>query len=156
MKSKGLHIRNRLQKAMPTILILLTWAMTACHKQTYHHSYQPVNSTGWHKNDTLIYTLTTPLVPEQTYELEVGIRHKDSYRYRDIWLTAEKDTLHFHLADSIGNWVGNGIGNLRHHMFHTTFNVTGDTMREIRITHIMQHNPLPDIDHIGIRIYEKH
>ena len=87
--------------------------------------------------------------------MEIGIRHKDSYKYRDIWLTINTDTLHLYLADSIGNWIGNGIGDTRQWSapIHLKM-LKQDSIRKLRITHIMQDNPLKGIEHVGIRIKE--
>ena len=135
------------------ICLWLTLLLTgSCQNNTIYHSYQPVDSTGWHKSDTLIYPLPQAL-PNETYPCEIGIRHLDNYKYRDIWLTVNQDTLHLYLADSIGNWKGNGIGNMRQQVYPVQLqSFTGDSIREFRITHIMQDNPLKGIHHIGIRI----
>ena len=94
------------------VLLVLLLAITACQNNTYYHSYQSASTAGWHKNDTLVYSLSTP-INSLDYDYEIGIRHKDTYKYRDLWLTINQDTLHLYLADSIGNWQGKGIGNTK-------------------------------------------
>lgn len=91
---------------------------------------------------------------DSRYELSIGIRHLDSYPYRDIWLTLNNDTLHLYLADQEGNWKGEGIGDLRHFIY--TSNSEFHVNPELRITHIMQHNPLFGIHDIGIHLQKKH
>jgi gliding motility-associated lipoprotein GldH len=126
--------------------------MTSCHQGVLYHSYQPVNPTGWKQDDTLVFTCPQTLYTPDC-QLEIGIRHKDSYKYRDIWLTINTDTLHLYLADSIGNWEGNGIGDTRQWTKLIPFKSTNqDSIKELRITHIMQDTPLKGIEHIGIKI----
>ena len=60
-----------------------------------------------------------------------------------------------YLADSIGNWEGNGIGDTRQWSAPIHLEtLKQDSIRELRITHIMQDNPLKGIEHVGIRIKE--
>lgn len=131
------------------ITLLLT---VSCQNHTIFHSYQPVDPTGWHKNDTLVFSLPETL-SDASYQYEIGIRHKDSYKYRDIWLTVNQDTIHLYLADSIGKWEGNGIGEMRQTVFPIQLNpCIEDSIKELHITHIMQDNPLKGINHIGMKI----
>jgi len=133
------------------LILLLT---TSCQNNTVYHSYQPVETTGWDKNDTLVYSLQQALT-KPNYLYELGIRHKDSYKYRDIWLSINQDTLHLYLADSIGNWKGNGIGDIRHSVYSIQLTPSlQDSIKEFRITHIMQDNPINGILNIGFKIQE--
>lgn len=137
-------------KASCLLLVLL--GFVSCQENTLYHTFLPVNAAGWDKHDTLLYTLPlTVTQPSDRYE--IGIRHKDSYKYRDLWLTVNQDTLHLYLADSIGNWKGKGIGDIRQCTFPIRLNpVPQDSVHELRVTHIMQDNPLSGIHDIGIRI----
>lgn len=132
--------------------ILLT---LACQDNTSYHSYQSINSMGWYRNDTLIFSLDSAITHDKAYELQLGIRHKDSYPYRDLWLTVNQDTVHFYLADSIGHWLGSGIGELRQLTNLIPFKPKQDTIKEIRIVHIMQDNPLTGIQNLGISIQNR-
>lgn len=146
-------ISKRISK---TCLLLITLLTIACQNNTLYHSYQPVQTTGWDKSDTLVYTLPQAL-PNQSYLYEIGIRHKDSYPYRDIWLTINQDTLHLYLADSIGNWIGHGIGDVRQSTFPFVLSQQStDSIREFRLTHIMRDQPLKGILNVGIKIEKSH
>lgn len=142
------------------LLTTLTLATTACQDTTLYHTYRPVPDTGWQNSDTLVYTLPKAL-PNQDYRYGIGIRHKDSYLYRDIWLaissdTAHQDTIHLYLADTIGYWKGSGIGETRQFTFPIRPNLpTQDSIRQFRIHHIMQDQPLNGILDIGLKIEEK-
>lgn len=130
------------------LFVLLT--TISCQENTFYHSYQPVDNTGWYRSDTLTYQLPSSIKCND-YEYEIGIRHKDSYKYRDIWLTINQDTVHLYLADSIGYWKGNGIGDMRQST-HLIAISSQDSIQEIQIKHIMQDNPLMGIHDIGIQI----
>ena len=110
---------------------------------------------GWQKNDTILFSLDSAITYGKAYELQLGIRHKDSYPYRDLWLTVNQDTVHIYLADTIGHWIGSGIGELRHLTNIILFNPKQDSIKELRIIHIMQDNPLIGIHNIGISIQNK-
>lgn len=140
----GIHIHK-------SFIWLISLFLTSCQGHTIYHSYQPVNHTGWHKNDTIVYTFDS-LITTKELMLEIGIRHTDSYLYRDIWLTINQDTVHIYLTDSKGHWNGKGIGELRSFIHKLPSNHFNDSIKEIRITHIMTDNPLTGIHDIGIRI----
>ena len=148
--------RRSLKTNQAVYLLLLLWStVSACQNNTYYHSYQSASTAGWHKNDTFVYTLPDT-IHLQDYEYEIGIRHKDTYKYRDLWLMIYKDTLHLYLADSIGNWKGKGIGNTRQLMYSWETNqLLQDSIAEFRMIHIMKDSILPDIQDIGLQI-KKH
>lgn len=150
-----MRIRNLRTSRLGYILLTLILTVSACQNNTYYHSYQSASTAGWHKNDTFVYTLSKPITPSD-YEYEIGIRHKDTYKYRDLWLTINQDTLHLYLADSIGNWQGKGIGNTRQLTLPWRNNkFSQDSISEFRIIHIMKDSILPDILDIGLQIKEK-
>lgn len=128
-------------------------AVIACQDKTIYHSYQPVSPTGWYRNDTLIYTLKNVSSPNDFLKFNIGIRHEDSYPYRDIWLTANQDTFHFYLADSTGEWKGKGIGNLKQIVFPTNLRFQQqDSIIRIKLNHIMQEKLLFGICDIGLHV----
>lgn len=152
-------IKNKIA-CLPIIYLLLT----ACHSNTVYHSYNPIPTTGWSKSDTLVYTLPAS-IPAGTYEMTIGIRHQESYPYRDLWMnistnvkdtsTYTTDTLQLFLADKTGNWNGNGPGGLYQFtkLYTPSFTIAQDSAsRNIRIVHIMTDNPLKGISDVGIRL----
>ncbi len=84
--------------------------------------------------------------------LEIGLRHTDAYPYRDLWLNVNQDTVHIYLTDSVGHWKGKGIGELRSLIQTVSFSHQKDSIKDIRITHIMTDKTLIGIHDIGIRI----
>ena len=146
-------MKKNKQRTYFTVYLLFIFILTtSCQENTCYHSYQPVPITGWSRIDTLVYPLTSPIL-NKDYFLDIGIRHKDSYQYRDIWLTINQDTLHLYLADSIGNWKGKGIGETRQLTYSwENRKLASDSIYEFRIVHIMQDNPLKGILDIGIQL----
>ncbi len=136
-------------------LIALIVVCISCQRNTLYHSYQPINNTGWHRTDTLFYQLPHPISKDNNLQYEIGIRHEATYKYQDLWLTVNHDTIHLYLSDSIGYWKGAGIGNIRQytHRFQVT-NETKDSIKAFKIIHVMEENPLPGICDIGIQIKE--
>lgn len=133
--------------------VLLTLCLLSCGRGALYHSYRPTGSEGWFRDDTLTFRPDSPLAAGEARRLLVGIRHSDSYAYRDLWLVVNNDTLHVHLADSSHRWYGKGFGELR--QLTVPMNLDrpeGDSIREVRIVHIMQDNPLTGIHDVGIQI----
>ncbi len=150
--------------AMNKVLICLLFVLTACESNTLYHSYQPISHIGWSKEDTLLFQIPDTLVPG-TYEFQIGIRHLESYPYRDIWLAFchnlqdstfyQTDTLHLYLADLSGAWQGDGIGGLiQYNQQHPEYWVQQDSAsnRSIIIYHLMSDSILKSIHDVGIKI----
>lgn len=141
------------------VFCLLLFA-TACQNNIVYHYYQPVDATGWANGDTLRYTYTPTISPTKQ-ELEIGIRHLDSYPYRDLWLTIRQheriDTLHIYLANKNGSWKGNGIGaNRQYTEILPQINILPtDSNLVFKIVHIMEDDTLKGIKDIGLCIKEK-
>lgn len=161
MKIKHL---NRLTNKITVCLFIL---FTACQENIIYHSYQPIHSKGWYRNDTMTYAFNSPMLYDNLHEWQIGIRHLDSYPYQDVWigvipitqdsLTQYKtDSIHLYLADSNGNWKGKGIGEHRQFTQTNSFKAVSeksDTIIGFKIFHLMQDNPLPKIYDIGLRIH---
>lgn len=151
------------RRVMNKGLILLLILFIACQGNTYYHSYQPVSNAGWKRNDTLFYHL--PSITKGEYNLQIGIRHLESYPYKDIWLEVchnlqdstifQKDTLHLYLADSLGDWQGKGIGGLLQYTEEAPLKVEikeSHSNASIHITHLMSDSLLRSIYDVGIQV----
>ena len=151
--------RKRKTITMKLKQIIMTTAASvllfvACATDRQYHQYQHVNSEGWDKNDTVRFIPDTPLPTDRASQCHIGIRHDDSYPYRDIWLAIGHDTVHVYLADKDGNWIGDGIGQMRQLEVPINLHHATDSITRIDVTHIMEHNPLPGLHNIGLRIEE--
>lgn len=146
---------NRLIICLPLLLI-------GCQKNIKYHSYQPVPSTGWSRNDTLIYEL--PSIPTGRYGYQIGIRHLESYPYQDLWIGIDQnlqdstfyrtDTIHLYLTDKKGSWIGHGINGLLQFTHDSGFlsHSEEEGKYSFRIYHLMSDSLLPSINDIGIRL----
>ena len=151
-------IRQHLNKFIP----VLSFLFVCCQDSTQYYSYQPVSSAGWNREDTLLYTIT-PSLPKGNHEIQIGIRHSESYAYRDIWLglryslkdSLACDTIHFYLADEDGNWHGKGMGGLIQFVKNTSVVLsTQDTISpfDLQIFHLMNDSLLKHVCDVGIRL----
>lgn len=146
-------------------LLGLTILCLSCQDNILYHSYQPVPSTGWIKEDSLEYTLPTDL-PQGNYAVYIGVKHRGAYQYRDLWLsihqeltdsissTHQTDTIHLYLANSQGRWKGTGIGGTRLFVSETPLHLQQEENKEItlKISHIMKDEPLHAISFVGIKL----
>ena len=145
---------------MNKFLVFCTiFCLAACQNHTVYHLYQPVDKTGWAKDDTILYTVPSPK-NSLSQDIEIGIRHKDSYLYRDIWMCIlqheQIDTVHLYLADKSGNWKGNGIGEMRIYTKKVPIKIhQQDSIHSFHIVHIMEDDTLKGINDIGICIKER-
>ena len=146
------------------ILTCFIFLLTACKNSTYYHSFQPVHNTGWEKCDTLIYNLPSP-IPIGSYEIQIGVRHFASYKYKDLWIEISHnltdnhslniDTLNITLADEKGDWLGHGIGgviqytNKEKHVLSITDSIEQPAFK---IIHLMDEVPLKGVYDMGIQL----
>lgn len=97
--------------------------------------------------------------------MHIGIRHLESYPYRDIWLEIShnlsdstffhKDTLHLYLADQWGNWHGKGIGGLLQHTDTHPPKIqikARNSQSTFQIIHLMNDSLLKSVYDIGIQL----
>lgn len=143
-----------------SLFLALLFLLPSCEKNTTYHSYRSIPFHGWDKADTLIYTLSGNLTGK-TYQVEIGVRHNETYPFRDLWIEihhpliphSPHERIHLYLADKHGNWKGTGTaGNLYQ---YTAKGLKlelqpGDSI--LQITHIMNTSPLQGISDIGIRL----
>lgn len=157
-------------KSLPKVFFtlgLLVLGLSSCKKgATVYHAYLPVPSShGWNVDDTLTFTLPPNLL-QAHYQLQVELRNSDDYPYKDIWLSVsnnfrdslkfDTDTLHLYLSDATGRWINSTTAGS---FFQSAFPLNKPfTLQmpshstQVRITHIMQQNPLPGITDVGIKL----
>ncbi|EPT32825.1 gliding motility-associated lipoprotein GldH [Bacteroidetes bacterium oral taxon 272 str. F0290] len=140
------------------------FAFLACQKEVAYHLYQPIPSTGWARNDTLTFTLP-PTLPAGNYAVEIGIRNKNDYRYRDLWIYVgrylgdsnhyESEKVHLYVADKTGKWKGSGTSGLYQFTVPYLKEIKigeGETKRTFSIASCMQDERLTGLSDIGLRI----
>lgn len=146
----------------------IAFTLAGCENETKYYRYCPTSKEGWLRQDTLRFPFPEDL-PNGIYEIEIGLRNENEYRYRDIWLSVSQniqdslqyktDTFHIYLADETGKWHdGDNIGNLHQHVFNSgkIYNITQSHRKcSFKIAHIMSDNPLKGIRDLGIRLIKK-
>ncbi len=155
-------IRNSIKYFFFILLI------AGCQRSITFHSYKTFTSKGWKKNAEIIFYPDT-LKKTSLCKVNIELRNKSSYPYRDIWLVISQnvedpnhlisDTLHYNLTDSKGNYKGKGVGDLYELSFpYKTMLFRKGVKTTFKIKHIMKDNFIYGINDIGIRIEydEKH
>ena len=141
------------------IIFIITLLACSCSTDTVYHKYQPINKNGWNRNDTISFIMPDSM-KNGVYNAEIGIRHTESYKYMDLWLSAvfpqsnKADTFHVFLANDRGNWNSSGStgGFFQISTESLKFNYIPSEDSVIRIYHIMKDNPLLEITDIGLKI----
>jgi gliding motility-associated lipoprotein GldH len=137
--------------------------LTACTKLDEFEKNIPVPQNQW------AYTFKPSFsfdIQDTTasYNLYVVLRHKDAYRYNNIWLNigtqSPADSIRYQkfelqLGSDAKGWEGTGmddIWELRKLITNgpVKFNKTG--IYKFSIAQIMRENPLPNIMSVGIRV----
>lgn len=119
--------------------------------------YTNLPDEDWRYGDTLTFT---PFHPDSICRgrIAIGIRHSNSFPYRDLWLETSvtdrgkvrKDTLSIPVADRFGRWHGQGIG--------ASFQITDTVLlpfdhtsgSPVKVRHIMRNDTLGGISQVGV------
>lgn len=144
-------------------LLLVASAFSACYKQVAFHAYRSLPVQGWLIADTVFFDVmcTDTLV---ACPLEVGIRYRDDYPYRNIALemgilsatTGQRlsvEQVSMYVEDEVGNRSGIGWGGLRS-ILHAVRPLRVDSVATYRIyiRHTMADSCLTGINDVGIRL----
>ncbi len=142
------------------VAILILSILSACTGGAIYDSHHNIPHTGWEAYDTLTFTIDAP--QKGLYDIDLFLRHDNSYKYSNIWLfishttPQEKtttDTLDIVLADTYGNWYGGGWGSYYQYQqpLHTALPLDSGT-HTIGITQAMRELTLQGIATIGLRV----
>ncbi len=144
------------------LLIILSLAIASCGQLDFFEKNTPVRNSSWVRGDSAVGTFT---IDDTTsaFNLYVVLRHKDSYRYNNIWLNVglqipgaeiayQKVDL---LLGTDEKWLGVGMNDI----WEVRKPLTSRPMRFARtgvyrysIKHIMRENPLDGIMSVGLRV----
>ena len=136
--------------------------IVACDRNRVFEEYQPIPSSGWHK-DALI-NFNVPIQDTiKNHNLFINVRNDIKYNYSNLWLFIEieqpgdisvTDTFELSLADPSGKWLGDGFGGVKTRQViykrNVFFPVGGEYSFNIR--HGMREEELPGITDIGLRV----
>lgn len=135
------------------IMLVMLALLSACGSDTERQrsSFVHLPDYGWEYGDTLTFDFAADgSVPE------IGIRHNDAYKYRNLWLEVSRrvdsvtviaDTLNVELCNAYGRWYGRGFGGSYQLQLPLP-----ERMRvsPVNIRHIMRVDTLWGIEDIGI------
>jgi len=134
----------------------------ACDRNRVFEEYQPIPSSGWHKDAIINFNI--PIRDTlKNHNLYINVRNDIKYSYSNLWLFIEieqpgdisvTDTFELSLADPSGKWLGDGFGGVktRQVMFkrNVFFPVSGEY--SFNIQHGMREEELTGITDIGLRV----
>lgn len=145
------------------ILLLALGAMmaAACQHDTLLHTYLPVEGRQWLRSDTAVFAL--PEMEETgSYDLTLGLRIGSCFPYQSVYVLVEqrltnpvevrRDTLCLQLADAEGHLRENGITLLQHEEKKMLLYFRKGQTGEIRVSHLMHRDPLPEVSDVGIML----
>lgn len=141
-------------------LFVSAGCLASCATDTLYHHYEATGENGWERTDTLCFHL--PHLPGHRHVgLEIGIRHRSNYPYKDLWLALSRplsphlpaDTFHLYLADSTGQWSGSGIAGFAYqYELPLLPYALNDNDTVLHITHLMRKECLEGICDVGVRL----
>lgn len=140
---------------------LIGLSLVSCTTDTLFHSYKPLPEEGWDRCDTIHFDL-----PKAEKDIDgtlfIGLRIKANIAYQDIVLAVEQrfdepvafrcDTVRYPLTDAEGFALSPGINYHQYETQHLPFHLTKGQSSSVRIHHLMNHEVIPDITELGIKL----
>lgn len=142
-------------------MVLMLAMAVSCHRKAIYSHYEPIDTDGWQRDDTLHFTVTQ--IADSGYHHEtLGLRANLSYPFTAISLIVRQqtsvsgslrcDTVMIGLIDSDGRPLGRGISHFQYDVtLEDIFLCAGDTL-SIDVRHNMKREDLPGITDIGLTI----
>lgn len=137
--------------------------LSACNFEANNmQQYRHIPSTGWYADSLLLIPVpVSDTIGE--YEVSIGLRYTDEYRYRNLWLfatlvapdgTQTIDTLNCRLADEYGRWYGSGIGATmqQREMYKESLRFPHSGTWHIAIQQGMREECLQGITDVGVKV----
>lgn len=148
-----------------SILALVVWLglATSCRfAPNEEQSYRHIDPQGWYA-DSLVQIECPVSDTLSLYDMQLGLRYTDDYRYSNLWLfittvspdgTQHLDTLNATLCDAYGRWLGSGVGGQMQQAipFKSSVRFNQSGMWRIVVQQGMRDNCLSGITAIGLKI----
>jgi gliding motility-associated lipoprotein GldH len=142
-------------------IVAVVCLLTACDRATVYNHYEQTQSSGWERNDTLVFHL--PKLKEGgTYKEEVGLRINSEFPFMAIALIVEQeifpsgetlsDTLYATLTNKRGDVLGRGISLFQYMFDLTTLQLRENDSIQVNIRHNMKREILPGLSDVGIKL----
>lgn len=155
-------LKNKVLCLKGIVLLFVASLLNACDKQTAYHSFRPLPSEGWLREDTLFFDVkvTDSLT---YYKLSLEVRNRSDYPYQNLPLsicyTTEHalplpaDTLQLILADKEGIWKGDGWGGLYQAAFPAgSIRIGKPGTYRFKVAYVLPDESLRGINDIGIKL----
>lgn len=149
------------------LIISLIVFLTACKHIDVFEKSTTIPHYKWDNKNNATGTFNISDT-NSAYNIYIVLRHKDSYKYNNIWLNvglkAPGDTMYFQkvnltLAEDATGWEGTGMNDI----WEVRKLINGQPRRFIKngeytfsIGQIMRDNPLPGIMSVGLRVDKAH
>jgi gliding motility-associated lipoprotein GldH len=94
--------------------------LNSCDDQAIYRENKPLSVSGWNQSDTLVFDFNIKDI-EPKYNLSLQLRHRDVYRWMNIYLkvitrypdqSEVSDIINVPLADEGGLWYGKCTGDI--------------------------------------------
>ena len=143
-----------------TLLLSITALLLACTNNTVYHTFRHIGGDGWWRNDTVCFNLPpTDIVKSCQINLEMRVTPQFPYttlyiQMEETWegKTVRRDTIEYTFTDNSGELNGHGIILLQYKQPAGNITLRPDEKGEIRLTHLMERETIPQIYDIGVRM----
>lgn len=143
------------------LLIITSLILVGCHTDVVYTEFHSMPKEGWEMNNVLTYkpeiTDTT-----QSYNLQVVLRHDETYSYQNIWMFVDiekgeqqllRDTIECMLANDRGEWIGNGMSVKElPMMYRENYRFTEAGEYTIKVQQGMRDTTLVGVKEVGVKI----
>lgn len=145
-----------------TSFLMVAVVAASCGKLDFFEKNTPVKNSTWYRADSATGTFNIDDTLS-AFNLYVVVRHKDSYRYNNIWLNVGMQIpgagMQYQKVDLLlgtdEKWLGIGMNDI----WEVRKPLTDRPMRFARtgqyrysIKHIMRDDPLPGVMSVGFRV----
>jgi len=155
-------INMRRQRAIYSIIILISISFSACDQGSVYHEYITIEEANWHQDSILRYDVLI----EDSLALNdffINIRNNTDYPFSNLYLflTTEfpnghstRDTIECILADKNGKWLGSGSGRIKDNkiMLQQALRFPLGGTYHFSLEQGMRHEELKGIEDIGFSI----
>ena len=154
-------------KTIKLLLITFCAMLSSCTGDVIFSEQTKIENCTWDMNNPVVFDVSTDDIDTICcYDLQVTMRHDETYPNQNIWLFVEsqnetgftsRDTLQCFLVDNYGHWIGSGVGTLHYISVYYKENYRFPHKGSWRYTirHGMRDSQLKGIVNVGLRI-ERH
>lgn len=142
-------------------LLCLAGILGSCQDHRVYERYMHVNNHKWAYQDTFNYKVKIRDT-SSAYQLNIKLRNKINYPYRNIWLLIQHEApsgklssmkAEFQLANKSGKWKGQGLGDMYDHRFPAKrIKLSEKGKHHFKLVHLMRRDTLRGIMDVGLQI----